>query len=92
MAAADQVRRRLAATIASNSYRAHPEMRSDRRRETEVPEALLDAYVAEVDPRRRLDPSERMQRVRAAYRRDVAKRQLEALRADRAASDAEAAS
>lgn len=79
MAAADKIVRRLAATVASNSYRAHPDAGSARRRPTAVPAELVDGYVAEVDPHGLLDDRERMKRVRAAYRRDVARRELDAV-------------
>ncbi len=84
MAARDAETRRLAATVASNTYRADPEgrRRVDRadRMLDEVPSELQERYASEVDPESALDPRERAKRARAAYRRDQALDALAALR------------
>jgi hypothetical protein len=77
VAAADEVVRQLAATVASNEFRAHPDRPSPRRIQVEVPGRLVCLYAAEVDPRGVLVAAERAKRIRAAYRRDMALRALE---------------
>jgi hypothetical protein len=81
VAATDQIMRRLAATVASNSYRAHPETRTSPRSAPKVPSALVADYLAEVDPTGVLDRAEQAKRVTAAYRRDLARRELDRRRA-----------
>ena len=78
MAAKDPTARRLAATIASNAYRANPDRRSARRREFAVPADVVPRYEAEVDPTHSLAAAERAKRIAAAFRRDQAKRMLDA--------------
>ena len=70
MAAHDAVVRRLAATVASNAYRAGPGRRRVRR--PGLPEDLASHYLSEVDPSCVLDGRERQSRATAAWRRDVA--------------------
>lgn len=81
MASNDSTVRRLAATVASNTYRAFPD-RPRRRAAGVVPDHLREAYSHEVDPNRQLDEVERLKRASAAWRRDVALHLLDLHRRD----------
>lgn len=78
MAAKDETTRRLAATVASNTYRAFPERAAERRKAAHVPVALRDEYESEVDPHGALTADVRRRRAVAAWRRDQAQRALDA--------------
>lgn len=91
MAAKDPTARRLSAVIAANAYRANPERRSARRRQDPVPPELVEGYAAEVDPRGELTDKVRAQRIAAAWRRDEARRLLDAHRATTTGDDGGAA-
>lgn len=80
MAAADETIRRLVAAVASNAYRAHPEKRAPQRPPS-CPEHLRGQYEDEVDPDGTLPTRARLLRANAAWRRDEAKRALDAHRA-----------
>lgn len=81
MAAKDETTRRLAAAVASNTYRAFPERAAARRQAADLPLALRERYEEEVDPHGALTPEVRRKRAAAAWRRDEAQRALDAHRA-----------
>ena len=81
VAAKDEKTRRLAAAIASNTYRANPERRSARRSISNLPDAVRAQYENEVDPTGTLTSEVRHKRAAAAWRRDEAQRQLDEHRA-----------
>ena len=79
MAARDPERRRLAATIASNTYLARV---TDRASMTAAARsARLKQFEDEVDPRRELDPDERARRVANLRRAHLAKAALASVKA-----------
>lgn len=79
MASPDETVRKLAATIASNAYRANPTR--SRTRPASLPADLVERYVREVDPTGSLPPRERLSRATAAWRRDLALLALEVYKA-----------
>lgn len=81
MAAKDETTRRLAAAVASNTYRAHPERVAAKRKAAALPLSVREKYEEEVDPHGLLTPDVRRKRAAAAWRRDEAQRALDEHRA-----------